>query len=126
MNNVDVVLKSGAKLHMASPPFEDALGLLEACSKATKGAFNNEAAGSAIMTDPEAKAAIRKIMPRCTYEDMRLTPDLFDDPKHTDRLRNDYLEICAKIVEVTCGPFLELTSSALSGNGAIPPVAPRS
>ena len=72
------------------------------------------------------KAAIRKIMPRCTYEDMRLTPDLFDDPKHTDRLRNDYLEICAKIVEVTCGPFLELTSSALSGNGAIPPVAPRS
>lgn len=114
--NQDFTLKSGAVLHVSVPPFQEALALLKAVTKATTGLPNADDVGKAVLASPEAEAAMYKVFGRCTYESVRLTTELFDDPTFTDKLRQDYLEICSRVIEVTCAPFLGQTSSASNGN----------
>ena len=116
--NQDFTLGSGAVLHVSVPPFREAFTLLKAVTKATAGMAGTEDAGKAVLASPEAEDAIRRVFSRCTYESVKLTEELLDDPAYTARLRRDYLEICAKIIEVTCAPFLGQTSSA--SNGSVP------
>jgi hypothetical protein len=116
----DFNLASGAVLHVSVPPFREALALLKAVTNATAGLPTADDVGRAVLTSPEAEAAIAKVFERCTYESVKLTLALFDDPAYTERLRRDYLEICSKIIEVTCAPFLERASSASNGSDPSP------
>lgn len=120
MPNQDFTLKSGAVLHVSIPPFREALALLKALTTASAGMPSTEDIARAFLSSSEAEHAVHKCFARCTYDGQRLTEELLDDPKYTERLRLDYVEICSRVIEVTCGPFLGQTSSASNGAGPIP------
>ncbi len=57
------------------------------------------------------------------YQDVKVTPALFDDQTMGERARTDLLEMYWKVIEVNCGPFFLKAFSALkermsSGQGA--------
>jgi len=124
MSEQEFTLPSGAKFHVSVVPFQDAKALTKALMKSAAGiplAQNplemdvgvlKDALISAATSD-EVETAIFRCLERCTYESVRVTTDLFDDPKLGDQARKDYFTMCAKVVEVNCSPFFDQTLSTL-------------
>ncbi len=116
MPDRDITLESGAKLHITRAPFVDAMALQNALIKSNKGVPlpNNplnmeigdlkDAVISAAASE-DVREQLDKCMGRCTYNNMRISPELFDDPKMGDTARQDYYLIVWRVIEVNCGPF---------------------
>ena len=135
-------MPSGALLVVTVAPFADAWALMRASLKTLKGLglkqedlkgdmgsiLESPSMFTLIMdrivdfaTSPDVEAAVWKCATRALYvpagsdpafPGMRVGPQLFDDPEHGTRAREDYARIVAGILEVNCKPFL---AKALSG-----------
>lgn len=124
MAEQDYVLSSGARLHVTVAPFADANALVKALAKCAKGiplGSNPMSADVGLLKDvlieavasPEVDMALKACMGRASYNDMRIVPGLFDDPKAGDQIRQDYYEICWKVIEANCAPFFAKAFSVL-------------
>ncbi len=67
-----------------------------------------------------------KCMERVSYQDVKVTPALFDDVKLGEQSRGDLLEIYWKVIEVNCAPFFVKAFSVLKARLASGPAAPKS
>lgn len=124
MPDQDFTLPSQAKLHVTVVPFKDAMALTKSLMKAASGiqlARNPldmdvtvlKDAMIAAATSEEVETAVFRCLERCTYEGIRVTPDLFNDKDLGEKARADYFSICGKVVEVNCAPFFDQTLSTL-------------
>lgn len=126
MEETKFTLQSGAKLQVTIASFQEAKNLLKALMKAAAGiplganpldmdvTVLKDALINAATSD-EVEQALWVCLDRCLYEGLRITPDLFDNAQMGAKIRKDYFAICAKVVEVNCGPFFEQALSALKG-----------
>lgn len=135
---MDVVLSSGAKLSITMASFEDVMELKSAIGAAigkvelTPEVWNADMSVGGIMGSPvilssimdkirllviskDVRLALFKCFQRVTYNDVRITPTLFDDPTTGEAMRRDYFTICSKVIELNLKPFFEQTFSALQG-----------
>jgi hypothetical protein len=127
-------LTSGAKLVVTIAPFQDANNLKNSLLRAVKGmrGLDETIVGAAqgikdvdlgsildvvlnAATSPEVENAIFKCAERVTWNAIKVTPELFDDIKYGEQAREDYYEICLKISEVNCRPFLKGVGSLFKG-----------
>ncbi len=129
---MDFTLPSGSKLVVSESAYQDANTLLKALLRTAKGV---QLAHNPLETDvtalkdvvleaatsPEVDAALFKCAERAMYENVRVTKDLFDDPKLKDLARGDYFLILWHVIEVNCGPFFGKTFSALKERLATSP-----
>lgn len=124
MAEQDYVLSSGARLHVTVAPFADANALVKALAKCAKGlplgADPLKADVGVLkdmlveaLTSVEVEQGLKRCMERASYNDMKITTSIFDDPKVGQQARQDYYEICWKVIEVNCAPFFVKTFSAL-------------
>jgi hypothetical protein len=134
-------MPSGAKLVVSVCPFQDANALLKALLKSAKGLplpKDLMEADLSVMKDgliaaatsDDVEAALFKCGERCAYQNVKVTPELFDDKNLGELARKDYYAIWTKVVEVNCTPFFAQTFSMLKArlqtNGDTPksPLAP--
>lgn len=124
MGDKDYTLSSGARLHVTVAPFADANALVKALAKCAKGLPLGEdplKAGVGVLKEmlieavvsPEVEAALSQCFSRCSYNDRKIDKTLMDDPAVGEQARQDYFEICWKVVEANCSPFFVKTFSAL-------------
>lgn len=122
---MDFTLPTGSKLTVSEAAYVDANTLLKALLKSAKGIplaadvlkMDVTVLKDAIIeasTSPEVDQAIFKCAERSMYENVKVTRDLFDDPKLKDKARADYFLILWHVIEVNCGPFFGTTFSVLS------------
>jgi hypothetical protein len=118
-------LPSGSKMVVSEAAYVDAIALFKALMKSVKGVplsgdielLNVTVLKDALIeaaTSPEVDAALFKCADRAVYENVKVTPALFDDPKLKDVARGDYFLILWHVIEVNCGPFFGKTFSVLS------------
>lgn len=112
MANVEHTLKSGSVLKITTAPFEAAIALVEAVKAASFGRSATEEVGDIIVFDPGVRKALGAVFDTVLYDQVRVSAGLFDDLKLGERARGDYVEICAKVIEVNVKPFFLMTSSA--------------
>lgn len=117
-----VVLPSGAEFLVNEARFDDSDALTKALLKCAKGLpitkelFNMDVT---MLRDPLIEAAtssevsgfLFKCLNVCMYENMRVSKDLFDDPKVGSRIRRDYYPMAWEVIRVNCGPFFEQLTS---------------
>lgn len=125
MDSVEEVLSSGAKLVITKAPFPQALALNKALIRSVKDVISapgalekdvsimNAAFITNAITSDEVEAALFKCFERCTYDNVKVNRELFDDEKLGDRAREDYFSMARKVIEVNCGPFFRQTFSWL-------------
>ena len=124
MENIDTLLASGAKLHITVASFADALNLRKALLKCVKGLeigediFEKNVTALkdtviSMMTSDEVEQAVFKCLERVTYEGVKITKDLFDDPQLGEKLRADFDMICWEVVKANVMPFFVQTFSKL-------------
>lgn len=124
MPDKDFELPSGAQFHVSLVPFKDARALTKALLKSATGiplaadimsmdvTVLKDALISAATSD-EVEKAMAVCLERSTWNNLKVVPDLFDDPKSGEQIRRDYFVMCAKVVEVNCMPFFDQALSAL-------------
>ena len=113
MANYDFTLKSGEKLHISTPAFEDSVALIEAVKKVTNGMDPTLSVDDAILANSEVRKAMYPCFPYAMYGIYKLTVGIFDDPKIGTKARGDYFEICSRIIEVVSKDFfLNLSSKS--------------
>jgi hypothetical protein len=124
-------MPSGAKLTVSVCPFADANALLKALLKSAKGigvpkdllqadvSVLKDVLISAATSD-DVEAALFKCGSRASYQNVKVTAELFDDTNLGEIARKDYYSIWSKIVEVNCSPFFEQTFSALKARLSTP------
>ena len=124
MPDQDFTLPSGAKFHVSVVPFQDAKALTKALMKSAAGiqlAANpmemdvsviKDALISAATSD-DVESALFRCLERCTYNSLKVTPDLFDQPHSAEDARKDYFAMAGKVIEVNCLPFFDQTLSTL-------------
>lgn len=105
MTNHDFTLKSGAKLHVTTAPFEQAVALVEVVQRVSVGMDKTLDVGMAALRSPEVRKAVYDVFPWATYDNLKLYPGIFDEPKIGDKARGDYFEICSRLIEVNVRPF---------------------
>ncbi len=129
---MEIILNSGAKLVVTPAPFEDAHDLNAAILESMKGLSFSEKALEIDLNDMKSSAdffsqildkiisiaisknvknALFKCFQRCSYDDVRVNANLFDDSKLGTKAREDYYMICFKVIEVNCWPFFLKTFS---------------
>ena len=107
---MDYKLESGAKLSVTQSSYEDAIDLNDELLKSFGEISLTDDIVNKIKTaasSPVVRRCIMKCAERAVYENVRVSKELFDDPKLGVQARKDYFEICFRIVEVNCYPFLE-------------------
>lgn len=130
------ILPSGAQLNITVAPFADAHALLKAILRSVKGmslpqnisevdmsmagiAGNPQLFGTvvdkilSVAVSDDVEKALFKCLERTTYDGVKIHPVIFDDPKYTDRIREDYYSICLKVIEANCKPFFKTAFSEL-------------
>jgi hypothetical protein len=128
---MDFTLESGATLKVSPAPWDDANLLRKSLLKAAKGLNIDLAALKGgiksinvadfldpiieAATDDGVETALFKCGVRATYENLRVDKTLFDDIKYGQRAREDYHEICIKIIEVNCKPLFKNAFSVFTG-----------
>ena len=124
MSNQDFMLTSGARLHITSAKFSEASDLSKALLRSMKGVPLNDnlmkqdvtALKDMVIeaaTSDDVERALHKCMERSTYNDIKLLPSTFDDPRLGDDFRKDYYEVAVYVVKVNCWPFFEKALSML-------------
>lgn len=122
MADMDFTLASGAVLHVSTASFAEANALVKALLRCAKGmpigddllkqditAFKDVLIEAA--TSEDAEKALFGCMRRASYKSTKLVPENFDSLG--DDFRQDYFEVCWKIIEVNCSPFFAKAFSAL-------------
>ena len=117
-------LPSGAELDVTVAPFADADALTKALLKAVKGvelradilqmdmtAIKDVVVGAA--TSDEVDRALFKCAERASYNGVKVSKGLFDDPEIGTQAREDYYHLCLKVIEVNCLPFFKAAFSEL-------------
>ncbi len=134
MADKDFTLGSGAVVHVTTASFDDCNALTKAISRCAKGLpITDDVLGmnvgvlkdylvAAIGSD-DVERTLFKCMERATYAKegaglARINKALFDDPQLGDAARQDYFEICAKIIEVDVAPFFVQAFSVLKARMA--------
>lgn len=120
MKNHDFTLASGAKIHITPAQFQQAIALSKARMRCLKGLGENMTqfeSALAITTSDELEEAFFECAKSSTYNDVRISRSLFDDPKIGEQARIDYMEILKRIIEVNCEPFFPLAASRSARNG---------
>jgi hypothetical protein len=137
VSDQDFILGSGARLHVTVAPFEDANALRKALLRTAKGiplAADPLQMDVTVLKDVFIEAAssndveqcLFKCMERASYQDVKVTRGLFDDPKLGESARADLLEIYWKVIETNCAPFFVKAFSALKARMASVAAAPKS
>lgn len=145
----DITLPSGAKLKITVAPFGDAHALLKAILKAVKGLnLSPESLGVdmsleglrtappsflsqiiekvlSIATSDEVEQALFKCCERSVYQGVRVTREIFDDPKIGTQAREDYYQIAFKVIEANCKPFFKGAFSGFSVSALAPGQDPK-
>jgi hypothetical protein len=113
--NKEFTLSSGAVLRVTEADFLTANSLKKALMRSIKFEMDKEILERIrdVYISDEVEVWIFKCFPRCTYENLTVNVQLFDNPKYSENARKDYHEICMKVIEVNCGPFLERILSEL-------------
>ena len=122
-------LVSGAKLEETESSFNDAYALEKSLISAIKETnlsgfqvkkdifdMDIDVLLKAILvmaTSPQVEQCLFKCFERATYNGLRINRGLFDDPKIGLQIREDFHEICLKVAEVNCRPFLQRIFSVL-------------
>lgn len=135
-------LNSGAKLEVTESSFSDAYALEKSLISSVKETnlsglqvkkdiFDMDIdvlLKSVLMmaTSPQVEQCLFKCFERATYNNLRINRGLFDDPKIGLQIREDFYEICLKVAEVNCRPFLKRIFSVLKAflqtlNGILKP-----
>lgn len=121
---MDFTLPTGANLTVSEAAYVDADALLKSLVRCAKGVklgddfmkadvtILKEILVDAITSD-EVDKALFKCAERAAYENVKVTKDLFDDPKLKDKARPDRFLIFWYVIEVNCGPFFGKTFSIL-------------
>jgi hypothetical protein len=123
------ILNTGAKLEVTESSFADAYALEKALLSAIKDTnlagmqFNKSIfdmdvdvllkAVLTMATSDHVERCLFKCFERATYDKVRITPELFDDPKIGSQIREDFYEIALKVAEVNCRPFFKKLPSTL-------------
>lgn len=116
MQQEDIILKSGAKLHLSSAPWEKVVALWSAVKLVTIGQKENPEVGHLILASPTVQQAVRDVFPWSVYDNLKVYPGLFDEKDIGEKARGDYLEICEKLIEFNLRPFFLMTSSGSTGS----------
>lgn len=133
MADQDFDLPSGAKQHVTIAPFEDAHALTKALLKSSVGLQLAQDVLSmdltalkdgliAAATSDEVEKFVFKCLERSTWNNLKITKALFDDPTYGDDARKDYYLLCANVVRANCAPFFGQALSMLRtslGNGTV-------
>ena len=112
----DFVLPSGAKLNITYAPFKDARALHQSLLLAVKGIPLSEKifetditsfkdAAIMVASSPEVERNVWECAKRATYNGIRVQPELFDDAAMGQQAREDFYQICWRVIEVNCKPF---------------------
>ena len=112
MANLKKTLDSGAVLEVSMSPFEVSHGLLKAVMKETEGinitdkdnvinVIKNFAAR--IIYSESIQTALWLCMERATYNNIKISKDLFEDEK----IRGDYLTVVKEVMVYNLSPFLK-------------------
>jgi len=116
LSDHDFTLTSGNLLHVSSSSFEDANSLMKALMKSAKGkaigddplkqdlSVLKDVFIDAVVSD-DVERALFKCLERASYQSVKVTKALFDDPGLGEKARGDMFEMYWKCVEVNCGPF---------------------
>ncbi len=137
MSDKDFILTSGAKLHVSTASFDNANSLIKALARCAKGLQLKDdilKTDLAVMKDylveavssEDVERALFACMKKASYENVSVDKSLFDDPKLGDQARQDYFEICSKIIEVNSGPFFVKIFSQLKERMTTAPAIPKS
>ena len=123
---MEYTLSSGARLTVTEAGFADADALTKAVLKSVRGVplpddlMSMPVDGlkdvliSAVVSD-EVSQAFFRCAKSAVYENVRVIPGLFDDPKLGSQARKDYYEILWRVAEVNSGPFFASIFSRLKG-----------
>ncbi len=122
---MDFTLKSGAKLHVSTAPFEAAVGLVETIKRVSFGIDPSVSVDDLVLAHPDVRKALYPCFESAVYETMRVTPELFDDPKLGKRARGDYFEICSRVIEVNTKDFFLKTSTTSTEPSSPPTESPK-
>ncbi len=137
MSQPDFILGSGAKLHVTVSSFEDANALRKALLRTAKGvplgadpmqmdlSVLKDVFIEAASSD-EVERCLFKCMDRVSYQDVKVSRSLFDDPKLGEMARADLFEIYWKVIEVNCAPFFVKAFSAFKDRLASGPATLKS
>ena len=105
----EVNLPSGAVLKVSPAPFAESKALYQAILKEAKSVGNVENLSNAIkdllcvgFSSPEIERCMWQCMKRCTLNELKLEPDLFEPVAR----RGDYIECCVEVVKENVSPFL--------------------
>ncbi len=108
----DVILPSGAKLHVAEAPFTISKALYQALLRELKYVqITSDTEFNSLYKDlfanmgssQEVENCIWECLKRCLYNDEKVTPDTFEPSER----RQDYLTVCAEVIKENVGPFLK-------------------
>lgn len=120
---VETILSSGAKLVVTRAPYTLAMALHNSILKAMGGSLagvdflNSDMTVLVIQaaTSEDVSGNLLKCFARCTYQDLKVNADLFDDPRPeiSDKAREDYYQIAYEVWRVNCSPFLKRIPSWL-------------
>ena len=126
MAEEDFTTPSGATHHVSSASFAEAMALVKGLLKSLGGvkigdnilkdtdvtAIKDALVNAA--TSEEVESAVMKCLARSTYNGIRITPALFDEPKIADQIRQDYYVLAQNVVKVNAFPFFGPALSALT------------
>jgi hypothetical protein len=121
---MEYTMASGSKLNVTMSSFQEANALKNALLVAVKGVpglDDSLLAGTAkdqeigpilailvnAATSEEVERHLFKCFERCTYDNIRVTRDLFDDAKIGLQARQDYYEMSVKVIQENCLPFFK-------------------
>lgn len=114
---METTLASGAKLVVTPASFPIANEFRKALMRAMRGmpiSANTIDAELSVATSEEAEQAFFKCCERASYDGMKVSAALFDDPKLGDKARGDYHQIYAEVVKANVAPFFKQTFSVLN------------
>lgn len=120
MHNAEIVLASGAKLHITLSPFKDAKALYQALlEEARTLKLDAEAEADfnffkdvfcTAFSSKRVETALEKCFERCTYNDKRITADTFEPAE----AREDYMQVCLEVAQHNVHPFTKSLSAQFS------------
>lgn len=129
---MEFTLKTGAVLHVTPARFDDSNALKKALLAAAKGLeldladlkSNGSQIDVGVLINPILEALTSELVEACIfkcaagkalYENIKVDKALFDDANLGEQAREDYHEICLKIIEVNCTPLFKQTFSVFMG-----------
>ena len=105
----EIILSSGAVLRMQRPSFELSSKLCNkifALRSSIKGEITEESIMSEILSNEKIEDIIYKCFSYFTYNNIRLSKELFNDLELSEKLMGDFYEIKGKAIVFIQKPFL--------------------